>query len=133
MHGEIADVAAEYDLALVLQFRGDSVPALDDRPSRLEQPLSRRVGDRRRCVKLTYDAVELLAQRIGVSPTLGPVEHIFGGSVRLTPNGPRGRIRGDPLLPHHSGEVLPPLPQHGLIDVETPSVDALGLDDQVHV
>ena len=51
----------------------------------------------------------------------------------MTPHGPRGRIRGDPLLPHHSGEVLPPLPQHGLIDVETPSVDALGLDDQVHV
>src|SRR6266705_4862407 len=93
MHGEVADVAAEDDLALGLQFRGDSVPALDDRPSRLEQPHSRRVGDRRRCAKLAYDAVELLAQRIGVSPTLGPVEHILGGSLRLTPHGPRGRMR----------------------------------------
>src|SRR5438105_14673973 len=98
MRGEVADVAAEDDLALGLQFRGDSVPALDDRPSRLEQPRSRRAGHRRRCAKLPYDAVELLAQRIGVSPTLGALEHLLGGSRLLTPHGSRRRIPRAPLL-----------------------------------
>jgi hypothetical protein len=36
-------------------------------------------------------------------------------------------------FPHHPREVLPPLAEHRLVDVESPPVDALGLDDRVHV
>ncbi len=72
MRGEVADATADDRLALGLQFRGDSVPALDDRPSRLEQPGSRRVGDRRRGARVADDTVELLARRIGLSPSQVP-------------------------------------------------------------
>src|SRR5579863_8020264 len=53
--------------------------------------------------------------------------------LALAADGSRSGVRGDALIPHHSGEILAPLSQHGFVDVEAPTVDTLGLNDQVHV
>ncbi|MGB6605012.1 MAG: hypothetical protein WBE65_12045 [Steroidobacteraceae bacterium] len=53
--------------------------------------------------------------------------------LALTAGRSRSGVRGDALIPHHLGEILAPLSQHGFVDVEAPTVDALGLNDQVHV
>src|SRR5207302_10756542 len=46
---------------------------------------------------------------------------------------PRSRSPGVTLVAYHTREVLPPIAQRGLTDVPTPSVGALGLDDEVRL
>ena len=43
------------------------------------------------------------------------------------------RVGGDPLLSHRPREALAPVPQHGFVDMQAPSVLVLGFDDQVDV
>jgi hypothetical protein len=56
------------------------------------------------------------------------------GGRWLWPRTARGvALAANPLVTHHSGEVLPPFAQECLIDVQPTGVHALSLDDQVHV
>ena len=71
-------------------------------------------------------------KRIGLSPSLVLVARIFERLLRLATHD-RGVALAAHLAPASFGEVLAPLPQHGLVDVEPPAVSAFRLDDQVHM
>src|ERR1700722_18964998 len=80
------------------------------------------------------DAIDPLACRGGIAALPGAVDRVAEGLLSLSAGGTRGRIGRDPLVPHHLSKVLPPLPQHRLVDMKASlAVLALGLDDQVHM
>ena len=94
----------------------------------------RGITDRAAPGKLPRDVLGLFAQRIRTSAAAGAVDGIPGGALGLPARSTRRGIGSDSLDAHHAGKVFPPLPQHGLVDVEaSAAVLPLRLDDQVDV
>lgn len=97
---------------------GDVQPGSDKSLPGVGQLGLRRVTNFAGPQALLVDALDLAAYRVGTCDVpLGAVVGVTEGSLSLSAYCTRGRIGRDPLVPHHSGEVLAPLAEHRLVDV----------------
>src|SRR2546430_8314521 len=83
--------------------------------------------------QLLCDAVDSCAQRIRASTAARAVSRIALSPLALSAHRTRSGVGGDPLAAHQTREVLAPFTQHGLVDMEAPSIGAFRFHDQVHV
>jgi hypothetical protein len=80
-----------------------------------------------RCTKRTIRPKPIDSRRANL--VYPPGEAFLG----FASNGPRCGVGRNPLFAHQLREVLAPISQELLVDMEPPAEVALGLDDQMHV
>jgi hypothetical protein len=109
--GEPANVSSQLGLALRIEGIGDRHPSIDDGLASFDELRS---GGISVCLGLVEFLCYLLhggKQRCGLSVALRAETSVASPVAISAARNPWGGVRGDPLLPHHPREILPPLAQ----------------------